>query len=286
MLHNLNIRKVLSSKNWAPVLQMYGMGRFNDIWKSSVEKYFLADTAVPDLGMDSIISIYLKICEIVSSENVWDKRENVSEIEEISALEKYLMQIPNHLCDGIALASGRKGSVEIKEKLDLPIFGIVSVRRTGWTRVIPAFYPGIPGSERVETVAEHSIKTAILAACLAPDNRLEAFEMGLCHDMAESKVGDLTPQQMPDREVKHRLEAEAFEKMISAFPDNIASKFRLRFMNYLENQTNLAHIVHMADKLDMALQAMSYERLFHIDLQEFLDSASKEIWEDYGRVNR
>ena len=264
---------------------MYGMGRFNDVWKKSVELFFLSDMEVTDWGSDCIFNNYLKICDIVSQKSDWNKGEYCSENEETSACEKFLMQIPKNLCDEISKISGREGTGEIKERLDLPVFGITSVRRTGWTRSIPAFYPGVQGAERVETVAEHSIKTAILAACLVPDHRIEAFETGLCHDMAESEVGDLTPQQMPNRREKHRLEAEAFEKMMSGVAENIACKFRMRFMNYLENQTNLAHIVHMADKLDMALQAMSYECLFHIDLLEFLDSATEEIGDNFGRLN-
>ena len=287
MLHNLNIRKVLSSKSWLPVRQMYGMGRFNDVWVNAVNRCFFGDLCSYSLNIGDIFCNYRTICKRVQDADSSWIEEDSDDSQQYSETGWYLMQIPKRfyqMVNGVETGCQMRAGVTELVKNEA-LFGITAVRRTGWTRVIPAFFTGTSGSDRVETVAEHSIKVAILAACLNPECAVEAFEMGLCHDMAECLVGDLTPGQMPDREEKHRLEANAFETLISGLPNETMAKLRTRFVDYMENQTNLTHTVHLADKLDMALQAIFYEHLFHIDLQEFLDSASQEICQNYEKLH-
>lgn len=153
------------------------------------------------------------------------------------------------------------------------------VKRTGWTRVIPAYYPSMPTAEQVENVAQHSYKTALLAAALCPQNVQDAYVMGLIHDIAEIQIGDIPPAQVDDSNKKHAAEREAFRSLMDAceFSNHTTQYLTLLFDAYIDNHTQVANIVHIADKLDMALQALHYESIFHIDLQEFLDSAQNVI---------
>ena len=263
---------------------MYGIGRFNDVWKKAVYQRFFAEQ--PDIGQTKalMLTCFKSIIERVhGGESDLSLTESASDGEPAS----FLMQIPERLGTWLSMDISKDHVIWVTDDVgwdDLAIYGIDKIRRTGWTREIPAFDASSETADEVETVAEHSLKTAILAAALTDGDLAEAFEMGLCHDMAESIVGDLTPQQAPCREAKHRLEAEAFETLISGIENRTAQKLKTRFMDYLENRTYTAHVVHIADKLDMALQAVMYERCFHRNLQEFLDSAQKETEENRERI--
>lgn len=153
------------------------------------------------------------------------------------------------------------------------------VRRTGWTRVIPAYQNGTNTADQVENVAQHSYKTALLASALCPDHRTDAFVMGMIHDLAEIQIGDIPPAQVKDKAQKHAEEQRAFRRLMtdSGCQAETAARLIALFDAYTFDNTDTAHIVHIADKLDMALQALFYEDMHHIDLQEFLDSAQNII---------
>jgi 5'-deoxynucleotidase YfbR-like HD superfamily hydrolase len=55
------------------------------------------------------------------------------------------------------------------------------------------------------------------------------------------------------------------------------------FEQYMRAQTPSAHLMHIADKLDMALQALTYEERYHINLEEFLVSATSDILQSWSR---
>lgn len=154
-----------------------------------------------------------------------------------------------------------------------------NVKRTGWTRTVPAFHPDTETAEQVENVAQHSYKTALLAAALCPEYPVEAFVMGIIHDLAEIQIGDIPPAQVKNKSQKHAEECKAFRTLIGSSPcqPETAQKLISLFDTYTHDDTHLANIVHTADKLDMAFQALHYECLYHLDLQEFLDSAQNII---------
>lgn len=157
---------------------------------------------------------------------------------------------------------------------DLAFWGLWRVPRSGWMRVIPDLR-----DKSGESVAQHSFKTAVYAGCLCPEAFAEAFLMGLVHDHAELIVGDLTPAEVQDRSQKQALECEAYRKMLSesGLPDKAAERLWLAFEACMTDKMPVAQWLHGADKLDMALQALTYERRFHVDLREFLDSSEK-VW--------
>lgn len=72
-------------------------------------------------------------------------------------------------------------------------------KRTGWLKA------GVP---RVESVADHSYRAALLALVLPESgvDRVRCMKMALVHDLAESIVGDITPSCGVSTDEKHRRE--------------------------------------------------------------------------------
>jgi len=135
--------------------------------------------------------------------------------------------------------------------------GLKGVVRAGWVRA---------GVEQPESVAAHSWGMAMLATQLCPDdlNLQRVLELCILHDIAEVRVGDITPHDNIEPEEKHRLETEAIQEM-----GIDASSI---FAEYESQETPESRFVRYLDKLDMALQAEIYESQ-DIDLSEFKKAA-------------
>lgn len=167
---------------------------------------------------------------------------------------------------------------ELDRPHDEPFYALYRVVRTGWTRAVPPFHPNAHKAACVENVAEHSLKTMILASAMVPKNNDDLLLMALIHDQAEILVGDLTPGQI-SRAEKHRRERKAFQQLLDDAPFPIAHRHRLNalYTECFDHLTPNAQRVHIADKLDMALQASIYETAFGIDLSEFYQSSSLDL---------
>ena len=102
--------------------------------------------------------------------------------------------------------------------------------------------------------------------------------MALLHDLAESLIGDLTPEQI-DKESKKKLENNAFRKIIKNLPEQIKSKYLEIWLEYQEKVSPEAKLIHQIDKLEMALQAKIYQKNGYDKekLGSFFESAKKEI---------
>ena len=160
---------------------------------------------------------------------------------------------------------------------DEDIFALERVARKGWTRVIPAFGTGIGSG--VETVDVHSVKTAILAGLMGDASFERLFLMGLVHDHAEQWIGDLTPSEVVDRAAKKKRELAVYRNKVES--SGLSEKKKALILHAFEMCMDDGSVefclIHIADKLDMAMQAWDYERKFGVDLTEFFDSAGQDI---------
>jgi putative hydrolase of HD superfamily len=146
------------------------------------------------------------------------------------------------------------------------------VRRAGWVRKIP--------SVDVESVADHSLMAAMLSLVLAEDAGLDAHRcaaMAVVHDLAESVVGDLLPDEVPQDE-KHARERAAIDSIAESLggSDVLLSLYS----EYDAGTSDEARLVHQVDKLEMALQAISYYMdgiLARDDACEFVEGALRYI---------
>ena len=145
----------------------------------------------------------------------------------------------------------------------LEALALKDLARSGWVRV---------GVEQPESVAAHSWGVTLLALVLCPDDldREQVLAIATVHDLAEVRVGDLTPHDaVPE---KARLEREAFVEMTRALPNH------LELVGFFDayGVTPEGRFVKLCDKLDMALMAARYERP-DLDLSEFVDSALEKL---------
>ena len=102
--------------------------------------------------------------------------------------------------------------------------------------------------------------------------------MILLDDIAESKVGDIVPDQIPFEE-KQRLENSAFDEIIKTLPESIIPNYVEIWKEYQENNSTESQIVHQIDKLEMALQAKIYQSQGNSKekLEPFFESAKSSI---------
>jgi len=125
-------------------------------------------------------------------------------------------------------------------------------QRAGWVRV---------GIAHPESVAAHSYRVAVLALLLGPRlglNVEKLLRLALLHDLPEARVGDLTPADRVTPRDKHALESTAFAEIVGGLPEGPALDALWR--EYAANASPEARLVHQLDKLEMALQALEYER--------------------------
>ncbi len=149
--------------------------------------------------------------------------------------------------------------------------------RTGWVR---------EGINNPETVASHSWQMAIMALYLSEKKGDQydfnkVIKLCLCHDLAESIIGDITPQQEKYKE-KGTQEKQAMVKIAAEcdFPEAVKL-----FDEYEKNITPEAQLANDLDKLDMYAQAVAYEQKFpHKDLSEFKISAVAKIQTPLGKA--
>jgi len=132
-----------------------------------------------------------------------------------------------------------------------------------------------------ESVADHSFSMAMIGMIIADIENYDSekiLKMSLLHDLAESKVGDLTPDQM-NKEKKIQLENMAFNEIVEKLPASIKNEYLKIWQEYQENTTSESKIIHQIDKLEMALQAKLYQNEGHSKekLESFFKSAEIEI---------
>jgi len=147
------------------------------------------------------------------------------------------------------------------------------ISRQGWIDKLSLDNP--------ESVADHSYSMAVMSMVISDlenYNSEKILKMVLLHDLAESKIGDYTPEQL-DNEKKNKLENNAFDEIIKNLPDLIKSQYLQIWQEYQENTSPESKIVHQIDKLEMALQAKIYQKDGHSQekLESFFESAKTDI---------
>ena len=147
------------------------------------------------------------------------------------------------------------------------------IHRQGWIDKLSILKP--------ESVADHSYSMAIMGMVISDlenYNSEKIIKMILLHDLAESKIGDYIPGQI-DLERKNEIENTAFLKILEDLPNSLKSPYQNLWKEYQENISPESKIVHQIDKLEMVLQAKTYQDEGHSkeQLESFYESAKKEI---------
>ena len=133
----------------------------------------------------------------------------------------------------------------------------------------------------VESVADHSYSTAIMSMVLSD---LEGFDtekiikMALLHDLAESIVGDMTPDKINDKRKINR-ENKAMKQILENLPSNLSQEYIVLWDDFQKNSSKEANFLHEIDKLEMAFQAKFYldKGISKAKLRSFFETSNNEI---------
>jgi putative hydrolase of HD superfamily len=145
------------------------------------------------------------------------------------------------------------------------------LRRAGWVR---------RGIAEPESVAAHCYRVALLARLVGPRLGLDVeklLTLALLHDLAEARVGDLTPADEVAPAEKSAREVAAFAAIVGGLPEG--ARLLDLFEEYEHGASPEARLVREIDRLEMAMQALEYERAYGRDLDEFWVSARAALSE-------
>lgn len=125
--------------------------------------------------------------------------------------------------------------------------------------------------EIAETVLQHSKKVAKAASIYwehFPDIDMKKLvRMAKTHDFAEYKEKDYIPWEI-SKEEKHARE----KAVMLELKDSMGEKGEELFDTWMEHErweTQESQIIKQLDKLDAAIQAMEYEKLWHDNVKNF-----------------
>ena len=137
------------------------------------------------------------------------------------------------------------------------------MNRTGWVM------RGIPNPE---SIAEHSFRAALLGYFLAKDRGLNVEKVAgmlLIHDLAESLIGDITPE---GEKFMNKLDIE--EKAIKEISEKTEiDDIYLLWIEFNYGDSEEATLAREVDKTEMAYQAREYKELgypIYEDMLKFL----------------
>lgn len=153
-----------------------------------------------------------------------------------------------------------------------------SIKRAGWA---------IDGARDSESIADHIFRTALMTMILGSRSKgldvNKAVKMALVHDLGESQLGDLISKEKIDLKIKRGHDMgplRQFKKKQGNIGAMTESQARAReedairmlselvgseeilslWKEFEEKKTREAQFVRQIDKLEMALQALEYEK--------------------------
>lgn len=148
-------------------------------------------------------------------------------------------------------------------KLLKEAMALKDLARAGWRRV---------GVAAPESVAAHSWGVAFAALLRCPPhlNREKVLIMAILHDLAEVRVGDITPHDGISKAEKHRLEHAAMAELLLDHPELLALWHESE-----TRQSPEACFLKEMDLLDMGLTAQHYAPQYNTT--EFMTVTAKAL---------
>ena len=153
------------------------------------------------------------------------------------------------------------------------VLELKNIPRQGWKNKLDV--------DDVESVADHSYSTAMMSMVLSDLEGLDTekiIKMALLHDLAESVVGDITPDKIK-AERKINMENKAMIRILENLPSNVSQHYIILWDDFQKNSSKEANLLHEIDKLEMAFQAKFYldKGISKEKLRSFFKTANNEI---------
>lgn len=153
------------------------------------------------------------------------------------------------------------------------LFRLKELYRRGWIN------HGIP-KDVCESVGEHILSTTLLSLIVCDYaysylDREKIMMMSLLHDVGEIYTGDIIPDDGIPSKKKVNLERDSFLKVIRHLPN--AEEYYNLWEEYILLKSPEAIFVNQIDKLDMALQALIYQKHLGVEMNDFFKSAQNKI---------
>ncbi len=164
----------------------------------------------------------------------------------------------------IIMANKKKYKNRITNFL-LEVGALKRLPRMGWLDA------GIPNPE---TIAEHSMRTAIIAWILSDMEKTDSertVKMALIHDMHETRSGDTTTVTKIYLKNYKEAEARAIVDISRNLPPKTANEYRGLMVEFLRCRTPEAKVARDADKLEQFLQAKEYSDIGYKTVEEWKD---------------
>ena len=137
---------------------------------------------------------------------------------------------------------------------------------------LPRIGYSLRGVNEPESVAEHLFHTTFLVWALGREiaglDLARALEIGLVHDLAETRLGDLprTAAGYFPAGVKAAAERQIVADLLAPLPAANAA-----LLDYQQGQSREAKLVGICDKLQLLIKAWSYRQAGQKNLDEFFE---------------
>lgn len=159
------------------------------------------------------------------------------------------------------------------------ILQLKKIQRQGWLQ--HQMQP-----EAVESVADHCFGTTSLAMLLAhyyyPTLSLAKLtQLAMLHEWCEIVTGDITPQDGMDSTTKHELELKGVRQVLQTLPN--PEYWESLWLEFEEGNTAEAIFIRQLDKVEMAIQAIIYQKRGLLNATPFIDSALERIQDPFLR---
>jgi putative hydrolases of HD superfamily len=150
------------------------------------------------------------------------------------------------------------------------------VRRAGWWHA---------GVRDPESVAEHSLRVAQLAALIAAQEGADparAAFMAIWHDSQESRIGDIPHSARPYLTERPSNEAITADQ-VAGLPDAAGKVVREAVSEYEAQASAEARCAKDADKLECLIQAVEYRAFGYRTVQGWIESSRAALVTDTAR---
>ncbi|MEU4392226.1 HD domain-containing protein [Kribbella sp. NPDC023855] len=149
------------------------------------------------------------------------------------------------------------------------------LRRAGWWHA---------GVRDPESVAEHSLRVAQLAALIATEeggDPARAAYLGMWHDSQETRIGDIPHSARPYVEVASN--ERITEDQVAGLPDAAAKSIRDAVAEYESLNTIEARCAKDADRLECLMQAVEYRESGYTRVDGWIESSRAKLQTDFGK---